>query len=160
VVWVLPRAFPHKEFAGVGLETRLAVLKQIAEAEAGFSVAVADGGLYAEIADEALQWFGGECEVGIVCGRDAAERMANWDYGRPGVFEAMIEKHPLLVARRAGDWESSGVIRLAVDPVIEEVSSSEVRRRMAAGEPWRELTPPVAAEAIAAAWEPAGTDRP
>ena len=98
------------------------------------------------MADEAREFFGEGVEIGLVCGRDAAERIAAWDYGRPGVFEAMIERYPLLVAGRAGGYlpsphHAERIIPLATDPSFDEVSSTEVRRRMAAGEPWKHLVP-------------------
>jgi nicotinate-nucleotide adenylyltransferase len=150
VVWILPRAFPHKDFAGLDFAARLEMLRLVTAAEPGFSVAVADGGLYLEMAEEAREHFGPEPEIGLVCGRDAAERIAAWDYGKPGVFEAMIERFPLLVAARAGEYlsapEHAGrIISLPMASGFDEVSSSEIRRRMAGGEPWRHLVPePVA----------------
>ncbi|MGD1072530.1 MAG: hypothetical protein ABSB15_20590 [Bryobacteraceae bacterium] len=146
VVWTLPRAFPHKRFEGADFPLRLEMLCRLAADEPGFSVAVASGGLYVEIADEAREFLGESVAIGLVCGRDAAERIAAWDYGRPGVFEAMIERYPLLVAGRAGEYlpaphHADRIVSLALDPAFNEVSSTEVRRRIAVGEPWRHLVP-------------------
>ena len=134
------------------------MLCRLASDEAGFSVAVASGGLYAEIADEAREFFGAGVEIGLLCGRDAAERIAAWDYGRPGVFEAMIERYPLLVAGRAGDYlpaphHAERIIPLTLGPSFNEISSTEVKRRIAAGEPWRHLAPDPVAALIASAYE-------
>ena len=157
VVWTLPRAFPHKGFEGADSRTRLEMLRRLAAEQPGFSVAIASGGLYLEIADEAWQCFGAGVEIGLVCGRDAAERIAAWDYGRPGVFEAMIERYPLLVAGRAGEYlpaprHAERIIPLTMDPAFNEVSSTEVRRRVAAGEPWRQLVPAAVADLVASAY--------
>jgi nicotinate-nucleotide adenylyltransferase len=157
VVWTLPRAFPHKGFEGAGFQARLEMLRRLAADRPGFSVAVASGGLYVEIADEARQFLGAGVEIGLVCGRDAAERIAAWDYGRPGVFDAMIERYPLLVAGRAGDYlpaphHAERIIPIAMDPAFNDVSSTEVRRRIAAGEPWRQLVPAAAADLVASAY--------
>jgi nicotinic acid mononucleotide adenylyltransferase len=146
VVWLLPRAFPHKSFEGAAFADRLLMLRRIAECEAGFSVAVADGGLYAEMADEARGFFGPAAEIALLCGRDAAERIAAWDYGRPGVFEEMIERYPLLVAGRAGGYlpaahHAERVIPLALEASFDEVSSTEVRERIRLGGAWRQLVP-------------------
>jgi nicotinate-nucleotide adenylyltransferase len=154
VVWTLPRAFPHKGFEGADLPMRLDMLLRLAADEPGMSVAVASGGLYVEIADEARQFFGAGLEIGLLCGRDAAERIAAWDYGTPGVFESMIERYPLLVAGRAGEYlpaprHADRIIPLTMDPAFNEVSSTEVRRRIAAGEPWRHLVPESVAGLIA-----------
>jgi nicotinic acid mononucleotide adenylyltransferase len=146
VVLVLPRAFPHKGFEGVSFENRIGMLCQVAAAGKGLSVASSEGGLYVEIAEEAAEALEPETEIGLVCGRDAAERIAAWDYGAPGVFEAMIGRHPLLVAGREGAYvpapaHSHRVVILPIDGSFDEVSSSEIRRRIVTGECWQHLVP-------------------
>ncbi len=146
VVWVIPRVFPHKGFEGASLEDRIGMLRMVAACEDRFSVATTDRGLYLEMAGEAREWYGADSEIGLICGRDAAERIANWDYGRPGVFEAMVERHPLLVAARRGEYSSDSryhgrIVQLPVDGDYDEVSSTEVRERVANGGAWEELVP-------------------
>jgi len=97
VVLILPRVLPHKEFEGITAQDRVALLAAVAAARR-FSAATAEGGLYVEMADEAAAYFGADTEIGLVCGRDAAERIAAWDYGRPGIFDEMIARYPLLVS--------------------------------------------------------------
>lgn len=149
VIWVLPRAFPHKGFEGAAFDARRRMLKTLVESrsEPGFSAAVSEGGLYAEIADEAREFFGPETEIALVCGRDAAERMASWKYDTPGVFEDLLRRHRLLVAARHGEYEPAGrhsdrIARLPMNASWDEVSSSEARRRIASGETWKNLIPP------------------
>jgi nicotinic acid mononucleotide adenylyltransferase len=150
-IWVMPRAFPHKGFEGASFEARLRMLEALAKEE-GFSAAVSDGGLYAEIAAEAADFFKGTPEILLVCGRDAAERMAAWDYGVPGVFEELLRRHRLLVASRNGEYggreRGDRIERLAMGRDWSEVSSSEVRRRIAEGEDWRGLVPAVLAHMV------------
>jgi nicotinate (nicotinamide) nucleotide adenylyltransferase len=155
VIWVLPRAFPHKDFEGAGFEARCRMLTTLTESgdEPGFSAAVSDAGLYIGIADEAREFFGREVEIALVCGRDAAERMATWDYGVPGVFDELLRRYRLLVAARQGEYEPAGhhsdrIARLPMEAGWDEVSSSEVRRRIANGENWRKLVPPALAGMI------------
>ncbi|MDP9171216.1 MAG: hypothetical protein M3N54_11410 [Acidobacteriota bacterium] len=155
VIWVLPRAFPHKEFAGPGLAPRLEMLRRIAETVPGFSTAVSDGGLYLEIAEEACQALGAEAKIELLCGRDAAERIATWDYGQPGVFDDMVDRFPLLVAGRAGDYlpaaqHAEKIVHLTMDAAFDEVSSTEVRRRVRCGEPWRHLVPDAIVDTVEA----------
>jgi nicotinate-nucleotide adenylyltransferase len=154
VVWVLPRRLPHKSFESASLEARAKMLDLIVRpegGEAGFSAALSDEGLYVAMAGEAQQFFGSSAEIALVCGRDAAERIAGWDYGQPGVFDAMLDRHRLLVAARAGDYRPprrhrKRILRLPLEAPFDAVSSSEVRRRIAAGLAWRELVPaPIAA---------------
>lgn len=153
VVWILPRAFPHKSFEGAAFEARRRMLQTLARQHARFSAAVSDGGLYAEMAAEARDYFGPQTEIALALGRDAAERIAAWDYGAPGVFDEFVRRHRLLVAARAGDYEPAGhhrelISRLPMDSSWDEVSSSEVRRRIANGEDWRALVPPGIAEIV------------
>lgn len=147
VIWVLPRNLPHKNFAGAGFEQRSRMLETLARQHAGYSAAVSDGGLYAEIAGEARDYFGDRTEIAVVLGRDAAERIAAWDYGAPGVFDDFVRRYRLLVAARSGEYEPVGdhkerISTLPMESSWDEVSSSEVRRRIADGEDWRVLVPP------------------
>ncbi|HVV44454.1 MAG TPA: DinB family protein, partial [Bryobacteraceae bacterium] len=85
--------------------------------------------------------------ISFVLGRDAAERIASWDYGAPGVFEAFLGKHRLLVAARRGEYvparrDRERIGTLPMPSSWDEVSSSEVRRRIACGETWSALVPP------------------
>ena len=154
VVWVLPAAMPHKPWDGASFEDRRRMIEHMARSAAGFSATVSQGGLYAEIAREAREFFAPGTEIALVLGRDAAERIANWDYGPedPEVFEKLVAVHPLLVAARAGEYEPAerhrGRIVTLPFPAHDDVSSSEVRRRMAAGEPWRHLVPPAIAPLV------------
>jgi nicotinate (nicotinamide) nucleotide adenylyltransferase len=146
VIWVLPRVFPHKGFEGARFEDRQRMLVRLAESEPGFSAALSEGGLYAEIAEEAREFFGEATEIALLAGRDAVERMAAWDYGTPGVFDELVKRYRLLVAARQGKYEparhhSDRIIRLTMAADWDEISSSEVRRRMESGEDWRELVP-------------------
>src|SRR5215472_9245254 len=52
VLFVLPRALPHKDFEGVGFEARLRLLQAAVADEARFAAASSDGGLFLEIARE------------------------------------------------------------------------------------------------------------
>jgi nicotinic acid mononucleotide adenylyltransferase len=153
VIWVMPRVLPHKSFEGPGFEARCRMLESLVRPTPGFSAAVSGGGLYAEIADEARQHFGAGTEIALAMGRDAAERIANWDYGRPGYFEEFIERYPLFVAARQGEYEpaphhAASISALPMESSWDEVSSSEVRRRIAMREAWRHLVPHAIAEMV------------
>jgi len=150
VIWLLPRVFPHKGFEGVGFEARRSMLETLTQQYAVFSAAVSDGGLYAEMAAEARDYFCPQTEISLVLGRDAAERIAAWDYGAPGVFDDFVRRHRLLVADRSGEYEPAEhhrgrISNLPMEASWDDVSSSEVRRRIANGEDWRMLVPPAIA---------------
>jgi nicotinate-nucleotide adenylyltransferase len=146
VILVLPRQLPHKIYLGASFDQRLEMLAQVAENHRQVSIATSDGGLYWEIARECRAAIGESVEMVFVCGRDAAERIVTWDYGSLGAAEAMRREFRLLVAARGGpyvpppEWQSSTDV-LPLDPRLEEISASEIRRRAAAGEPWEHLAP-------------------
>ncbi len=153
VLWVLPRAFPHKDFEGAPFEARRGMIDTVVRLYPQFSAAVSEGGLYVDIAQEARGHYGPNCEIVLVLGRDAAERIANWEYGTPGVFDDLVRRHRLLVAARNGEYQpharhQNRIARLAMDDSWDEVSSSEVRRRVAARENWRDLVHPAIAGVI------------
>src|SRR5438270_8661990 len=52
VVFVLPRVFPHKTYSGASFAERVEMLRVAVAREEVFSIAAADGGLFAEIARE------------------------------------------------------------------------------------------------------------
>lgn len=140
VVFVVPRVLPHKQFEGAGLEQRLAMLRQTP-----YRVETTEGGLFIDIARE-IRAREPESEVFFVCGRDAAERILNWDYGEPGFAERMLGEFGLLVAARQGEFTATEsfaqhVIPLRINGSFDDVSSTEVRRRITTGEPWEDLVP-------------------
>jgi nicotinate-nucleotide adenylyltransferase len=146
VMFALPRAFPHKEYTGSEFGTRLEWLRAALAGYPRFSLAVTEGGLFIEIAQEARAVYGAGTELFFLCGRDAAERIVGWDYGEGDGIHKQLESFALLVAARGGVYEPPLEIRnrvhaLALESGLDEVSSSEVRRRIRAGEPWRELVP-------------------
>jgi nicotinate-nucleotide adenylyltransferase len=144
VVFVLPRVFPHKDYSGASFDDRVAML-QAAIDEPAFSIATADGGLFVEIAQECRIEYGQDVRLAFLCGRDAAERIAGWDYGRPNAFSEMLRGFELLVAARDGRFEPAPEHAAAVRSLnatgTEAVSATEVRERAARGEPWEHLVP-------------------
>jgi nicotinate-nucleotide adenylyltransferase len=146
VVWVVPRIYPHKHFHGASLEDRIEMLKLMSTDR----VEVTEGGLFIDIARELR---GADTEISFICGRDAAERIIHWDYGEPGAIEKMLEEFSLLVAERGGTYEAPAhlrhrVHRLALEEDFSDVSSTEVRRRIAAGERWEHLVPSAIVERV------------
>jgi len=144
VLFVLPRAFPHKEYSGAGFDTRVELLRAALACNARFSLASSDRGLFIDMAREARADYGASTELFILCGRDAAERIVSWDYGSGDSIEKQLEVFELLVASRGGHYDPPAPIRnrvrsIALPAGLEEISSTEVRRRIRAGEPWHDL---------------------
>lgn len=147
VVFVLPRQFPHKTYSGASFEQRVELLGMALERERRFSVAACERGLFVEIANECREAYGAEVRLSFLCGRDAAERIVNWDYGNPGAYLEMLKEFDLLVAGRGGEYcPPDGVLssfaRLELSGAFDHVSASEVRTRIGHGEPWEHLVPP------------------
>ena len=145
VLCVVPSVFPHKEFVGATLEQRLKMLAS-AELAKGASIAVSEKGLFIDIARECREHYGADTQLYFVCGRDAAERILTWDYGRPGVVEEMLQEFELLVAARGGEFQPPSEFQHRVHPLglqaaHDHVSSTEVRERIGRGEPWEHLVP-------------------
>jgi nicotinate-nucleotide adenylyltransferase len=153
VLFVLPREFPHKPYSGATFAQRLEMLRASMADEPAFSLASSEGGLFAEIAAECRQAYGESVSLSFLCGRDAAERVAGWDYGEPDAFAGMLSAFDLLVAARGGDYcpapqLGKSVRRLEFAPVFENVSATEIRRRIACGEPWEHMAPPAIRETV------------
>lgn len=146
VLLVLPRVFPHKEYSGASLQERLELINRALADMAGFSIAVAKGGLFVEIATECREVYGPDVRLSFLCGRDAAERIVGWDYGDSVEFLSMLQKFDLLVAGRNGDYTPPAELawaiqRLELEADFDQVSASEVRDRLARGAPWEHLVP-------------------
>jgi len=145
VLFVMPEQFPHKQYEQVSLEKRLDMVRK-ATAASGFSLAVSSGGLFGEIAEECCLAYGENRELWFLCGRDAAERILTWDYGDAGFKERMLDRFGLLVAPRRGALETQGkwtsrIRQLSLRQPWDELSASEVRRRVLEGEEWKPLVP-------------------
>ena len=146
VLFVLPRVFPHKVYAGASFEDRVRMLAAAIEDEPRFSIASSEGGLFIEIARQCREAYGPDVEVLIVCGRDAAERAVNWDYGPHGSFRDQLSEYGLLVAPREGSYQPPAefedrIQELAAVEGCDEVSATDVRERIRRGEPWEHLVP-------------------
>jgi nicotinate-nucleotide adenylyltransferase len=146
VVFVLPRQFPHKTYRGASFEQRVELLGMAVGGEGRYSVAASERGLFAEIAGECREAYGADVRLSFLCGRDAAERVANWDYGGRGAYLEMLQRFDLLVAARGGEYSPpeslvSSIARLELSGAWDHVSASEVRTRIGQGEPWEHLVP-------------------
>ena len=145
VLYVVPRAFPHKEYFGATLEQRLEMLGSL-ESAMPQSIAITEQGLLIDIARECRTEFGADTRLYFLCGRDAAERVLTWDYGRPGVVEEMLNQFELLVASRSGDFVpplefQRRIHALTLPAGHDQISSTEVRERIAHGDAWEHLVP-------------------
>jgi nicotinate (nicotinamide) nucleotide adenylyltransferase len=145
VLLAIPRTFPHKRYHGATLDQRLEMLQRIASSQPRVSAAVAEGGLFFEIAQEARSGYQ-DSEIHLLCGRDAAERIVTWDYGEPGFAEKILAEFSLLVAPRLGEYvpeeRFAGRVRtLPTAGNFDECSSTRLRDVRQEGGDWRSLTP-------------------
>jgi len=159
VVLVLPRVLPHKEYSGATFSERLEILRAAAAGWPQFSVAVTNGGLFVEIANECREQYGPAPRLWFLCGRDAAERIAGWNYGSPDAFAGMLRQFGLLVAARAGEYTApegyeDAIRRLDLAGNYEHVSGTETRARIRRGEAWEHLVPEAARNSVRAVYAP------
>lgn len=157
-ICVVPRVYPHKELHGAAIHDRVEMLKR---AGGRYHVHISELGLFIDIANE-LRRIRPEADFYFICGRDAAERVLTWDYGEPGAVERMFEQFQLLVAVRQGVCSPPEHLRhrvhsLTLSPALDEVSSTEVRRRIAAGEQWEHLIPGPIVELVRAIYSVAAS---
>lgn len=154
-VFVLPRAFPHKPLEGAPFAQRVEWIRSLAALDPRFAAAVSEGGLFLEMAREARAL--GAHRIFHVCGSDAAARILGWDYGSLEPIGKQLEEYELLVAPRPLPFTPPPHLRARVHTLIvpaslDGVSSSEVRRRIRAGEPWRHFVPHCIAGAVESAY--------
>jgi nicotinic acid mononucleotide adenylyltransferase len=147
VVFVLPRILPHKEYVGATFAERVEMLRAAAAEHPRFSIAVTERGLFTEIAQDCHSAYGGDVRLSFLCGRDAAERIVGWDYGRPAALVEMLRQFDLLVASRDGEYAPPPEFAHAVNPLLlsgefSHVSATEVRTRISRQEAWEHLVPP------------------
>ena len=152
VVFLLPEVFPHKGWEGATFEQRVEMLQAALADEPRFSCGSSDKGLFIEIA-RACRPIYPEAEFFFLCGRDAAERIMNWDYGAEIPFAAQLEHYQMLVAPRGGPAAippayAGRIHPLDVAPEFESFSSSAVREAIAAGQAWEHLAPGAVAAII------------
>ena len=155
VLFVLPRVFPHKDYTAAGVDERLTLLHAAIAANPRFSLATSERGLFIDLSHEARGDYGPTTELFLLCGSDAAERIVNWDYGVADGIHKQLECFGLLVASRGIRYEPPPELQERVQSFdlpcdLAQVSSSEVRRRIRAGEPWRDLVPDSVAPLIEA----------
>lgn len=153
-VLVLPAVLPHKPLERPSPGLRLAWIRLLAGTDPRFAAARSDGGLFIEMAREARA--AGAGRVFLVCGSDAAARIVGWDYSGGVPIERQLGEYELLVAPRPLPYVppphlARHIHTLMVAASLAGVSSSEVRRRIRAGAPWRHLVPPPVAASVEAA---------
>jgi nicotinate-nucleotide adenylyltransferase len=145
VLCVLPRVFPHKEYFGATLGQRLQMLAK-GDLFLPSSIAISERGLFIEIARECRDHYSPSTKLSFICGTDAAVRILEWDYGRPGVVEEMLSEFELLVAARGRAFAPPPRYKDRIKPLplrdnMHHISSTEVRQRIRAGQPWEHLVP-------------------
>ncbi|MEZ5351372.1 MAG: hypothetical protein R2762_01950 [Bryobacteraceae bacterium] len=159
VLFTMPRRFPHKSYDGVTLAERIELVRIAAAAEPRFGVAITDGGLFREIAAELRAENQNVDRLWFVCGRDAAERIVAWDYGDGPSIGEQLREFGLLVADRQGSYLpppdlAASIRRLPMPAHLQDVSATEIRRRIEAGGNWRELVPPAIEDAVRTLYGP------
>lgn len=144
VLLLLPEKFPHKEFHETGFDVRLRLVESAVDHE-NVSVGSTAGGLFLEMAREVAVRFP-RSRLAFVCGRDAAERIFDWHYAEEGALGKFFSVAALWVFARQGSFQppcelAERILLFDFDERLQALSSTEVRRRLVAGEEWRSLAP-------------------
>ena len=153
VVFLLPKAFPHKPYGEASFADRMAMLEDLVRRREPFTVASPDGVLFIDFARAFRAVLGPQAAIYLICGRDAAKRVVEWDYGDNIPFAERLNDFRLLVASREGEYAPPAdcrerIHRVKMPEAFDEISSSRVREAIAAGGEWREQLAPEVAQRI------------
>ena len=153
IVFLLPEVFPHKEYAGASFDERLALLEAALSGEPLCAIASSDRGLFIEIAEAVRDGYGPEVEIFLICGRDAADRIVNWDYGDGPNFAKQLRQFQMLVGSRGEGYEvparhQGRIYSVKLPLALSEVSATEVRQAVRRNEAWEHLVSPAVAHEI------------
>lgn len=143
--FVLPRSFPHKSYDRVSLRDRFELI-QAAMDDSRMGAVVSEGGLFIEMVRECRRCFPSLGQIFVVCGRDAAERIVDWNYDGVEPIEEQLAEYELLVAARQGEYVPPEHLAHRIHAVslaksYDEISSTALREKIRMGENWREYTP-------------------
>lgn len=153
VVFALPNDLPHKSFEGASRGQRIEMLKAVVEGQPARSVVLTDGGLFVEIARELRDIHRPGAQISLICGKDAAQRIAAWDYGAGPAFADQLGEFTLLVGDREGrylpdpGW-GERVQAVGLPAALDAISSASLRQRRLRNEDWQALTVPSVAQLI------------
>lgn len=160
VLLVLPEAPPHKRDLEAPLADRAAMLTRLAKLDPRLSAAVTARGLFLEIHAAVAPNYAAGARQYFLAGRDAAQRiLLDWPYADPErTLEEMFARFDVIVAERGGAFEipadsplhrfRAHIHSLEMPVDWQGVSATDVRRRLARGEPVAALVPPAIEEYI------------
>ena len=153
IVFLLPEVFPHKAYAGASFEERLALLKAALSREPRYGIASSDRGLFIEIANSVRDDCGPDADIHLICGRDAAEHIVNWDYGDGPDFAKQLRQFQMLVGSRGEGYHIPARYQERVHCVelplrLSKVSATAVRQAVIRSEAWEHLVPAAVADEI------------
>ena len=153
VLFLVPEAFPHKDYEGATFEDRIAMLRAALANDAGYAIASSDQGLFIGIARQVRAMCADGVEICLICGRDAAQRIVGWDYGEGPSVGEQLREFQLLVASREGEYVppvdcADRIHAVDLDRSVDAVSATRVREESAGGAQWRRWVTPEVAEEI------------
>jgi len=149
VLFVLPESFPHKDWEGAALEQRIELLKLALESESRWkqwAIASSSAGLFIEIAREVREDCGKKVKIFLLCGADAAERAATWDYQDLPPFGEQLKEFQMIVASRRNFYTPPPEYQHSIQWVelpesLGTISSTKIRKSVQEGRPWEHWTP-------------------
>ncbi len=152
VLFVLPRTLPNKPLVGVSIEQRLEMMRLATAGIPYISKGLCTHGMFLDICTALQKVYPQEPETFFITGRDAAERILTWPYDDPAeALAQMFAAFQLLVFERKGKPQlpkdplikqySNRIHTLRLPQNLDNVSSTEVRQRIRAGQSIEDLVP-------------------
>ena len=153
IIFLLPEVFPHKAYVGASFEERLALLHAALSDKPRWAIASSDRWLFVEIAKAVQDDCGPDADIHLICGRDAAERIVNWDYGDGPDFAKQLRQFQMLVGSRGAGYHiparyQGRIHRVELPLWLSEVSATAVRQAVIRNEAWEQLVPAAVADEI------------
>jgi nicotinate-nucleotide adenylyltransferase len=152
IIFVLPKTLPNKPVVDTSVEQRLEMMRLGTTDVPYISLGLCTHGLFLDICAALQEVYPQGPEIFFITGRDAAERILNWTYPDPAeALARMFADFQLLVFEREGKFKlrenplirqySNRIHTLRLSENIDQVSSTEVRQRMLAGQSINDLVP-------------------
>ena len=146
VIFLLPTSLPHKNYVNARFEDRILFLQAALADDERYAIASSQQGLFCEIAAETRKSYPPGFDFFFLCGRDAAERIVNWDYGDTPSFKRQLEDFQLLVASRRGNYLSPPHLKERIHTIrmpaeCDTISASAVRKAISQRKDWKRFVP-------------------
>ncbi|ETX03231.1 MAG: hypothetical protein ETSY1_00740 [Candidatus Entotheonella factor] len=159
VLFCLPQVPPHKTIFGASLEQRLEMMQLAVGDRPYATVGLCSHGLFLDIERALRPLYTPDTDVFFITGRDAAERILNWEYDdTERALREMFSAFQFIVCDREGAFVMpdnprlipyhSRIHHFAIPDGLDHISSTAIRDRLQQNQPIDDLVPPSVADFI------------